>query len=154
MSNKVQAIPDGYQGATPYLCVKEAAQAIEFYKQAFGATELMRMPDPSGKIMHAEIEIDAARIMLSDEFPEMNALSPQTIGGSPVTIHLYVEDVDALAKQAVAAGMEIARPVENQFYGDRGGVFKDPYGHRWSVATHIEDLTPEEIQKRAAEMFS
>lgn len=149
----VKAIPDGYHGATPYLCVKGAAEAIDFYKRAFGATETMRMPAPDGKIGHAEIRIGEANIMLSDEYPEMNVLSPTTIGGSPVTIMIYVEDVDALAKQAVAAGAKIIRPVEDQFYGDRGGKLQDPFGHTWWLATHKEDVPPEEMQKRAAAMF-
>ncbi|MEP6536583.1 MAG: VOC family protein [Bryobacteraceae bacterium] len=150
MNNKVKPIPDGYRGATPYLTVRNAADAIDFYKKAFGATELLRLASPDGKVGHAEIKIGEAVIMLSDEYPEMNVLSPETIGGSPVTIHLYVEDVDAMAKTATDAGAKIERPVEDQFYGDRGGKFTDPFGHRWWLATHKEDVSPDEMKKRAA----
>jgi PhnB protein len=153
MNGKVKAIPDEYRAATPYLTVKNAAGALDFYKQAFGATELMRMGSPDGKIGHAEIKIGDAIVMLSDEFPEMGVLSPETIGGSPVAIHLYVEDVDAVATRAIAAGAKVVRPVENQFYGDRGGKFTDPYGHNWWLATHIEDVSPDEMKKRAAALF-
>lgn len=153
MANKVKPIPDGYEGATPYLCIQGAAGAIDFYRKAFGATEVMRMADPSGKVGHAEIKIGAARIMLADEFPEMGVVSPKTLGGSPVTIHLYVEDVDAIARQARAAGIKVLRPLEDQFYGDRGGKFEDPFGHQWYLSTHKEDVTPEELNRRAAAMF-
>jgi PhnB protein len=153
MTDKVKAIPDGYQGAMPYLCVNDAAGAIEFYKKAFGATELKRMGMPDGKIGHAEIKIRDAIVLLADEFPEMNFRSPQSLGGSPVTIHLYFEDVDAIAEAAVAAGAKMVRPVEDQFYGDRAGTLEDPFGHVWWIATHKEDLTPEEVRARAAEMF-
>jgi PhnB protein len=153
MAGKVKAIPDGRGHAIPYLCVKGAAEAIEFYKKAFGATEVMRMGQPDGRIGHAEIKIGNAPIMLADEFPEMGVLSPQTLGGTPVTIHLYVEDVDALAKQAIAAGARVLRPIGDQFYGDRGGKLEDPFGHAWWIATHKEDLSPEEMQKRAAALF-
>lgn len=149
----VKKIPDGYHTATPYLIVKGAAQAIEFYKQAFGATELWRLADPSGKVMHAEIKIGDSPIMLADEFPEMGAVSPLTLGGSSVSILLYVDDVDALAAQAVAAGAKVLRPVTDQFYGDRSGTFSDPFGHQWSLATHQEDLSAEEIQNRFATMM-
>ncbi len=151
--NPAKPIPDGYAGATPYLCVKGAADAIEFYKKAFGATETMRLADPAGKVGHAEIKIGSACIMLADEFPEMGVVSPRTLGGSPVTIHLYVEDVDALAGRAQAAGLKVLRPVADQFYGDRGGKFEDPFGHVWYLATHKEDVAPEEIRRRAAAMF-
>jgi len=153
MNSKVKPIPDGYRGATPYLTVKNAAGAIEFYKKAFGATELLRLGAPDGRIGHAEIKIGEAVIMLSDEYPDMNVLGPETIGGSPVTIHLYVEDVDAMAKSAVEAGAKVERPVEDQFYGDRGGKFTDPFGHRWWLATHKEDVSPEEMKKRAAALY-
>jgi len=153
MSSTVKAIPDGYRGVTPYITVKGAADAIEFYKKAFGATELFCLGAPDGKIGHAEIKIGDAIIMISDEYPEMNVLSPDTIGGSPVTLHLYVEDVDAVAAQAIAAGAKVERPVEDQFYGDRGGKFTDPFGHRWWLATHKEDVSPDEMKKRAAAMF-
>jgi PhnB protein len=153
MASTVQAIPDGYQGATPYLCIRGAARAIEFYKQAFGATEVVRMAQPDGRIGHAELKVGAALFMLADEFPDMGFQSPQALGGSPVTIHFYVEDVDAMAKRAVAAGAKVLRPVQDQFYGDRSGQFEDPFGHKWSLATHIEDVSPEEMKKRAAALF-
>jgi PhnB protein len=145
----VKPIPDGYHSVTPYLIIKGAAKAIEFYKKAFGAAELFRMADPSGKVGHAEIKIGDSPIMLADEFPEMGARSPETYGGSPVSICLYVQDVDALASQAIAAGAKVVRPVQDQFYGDRSGTFTDPFGHTWTIATHKEDLSMEEIQKRA-----
>ena len=150
MSTKASAIPEGFQSVTPYLCAKDAARAIEFYRQAFGATEVMRLAEPSGRIGHAEIKIGNAMIMLADEYPEVGHRSPQTLGGSPVSIHLYVEDVDALAKRAVAAGATLLRPVEDQFYGDRSGQLEDPFGHRWIIATHTEDVTPAEIERRFA----
>jgi PhnB protein len=150
MANTVRAIPEGSEGATPYLAIKGAAAAIEFYKKAFGATEKMRMVGPDGRIGHAEIQIGKAKLELADEHPEIGFLSPQTLGGSPVTIHIYVEDVDALAAQAEAAGAKVRRPVADQFYGDRGGQFEDPFGHMWFFATHKEDVSPEEMRKRAA----
>jgi PhnB protein len=146
--SKVKPIPDGYHSVTPYLCCKDAAAAIEFYKKAFGATELMRMGAPGEKIGHAEIRIGDSHVMLADEFPEMGFLSPQSVGGSPVMMHLYVEDVDATVPKAVAAGAKVMRPVEDQFYGDRGGQVEDPFGHKWYVSTHKEDISPEEIKKR------
>lgn len=154
MTDKVKAVPEGYHTATPYLTIRNAAQALDFYKRAFGATEVMRMADSNGKVGHAEIRIGDSAIMLSDEFPDMDARSPQLIGGSPVMIHLYVEDVDALVKRAVEAGATLQRPVENQFYGDRAGKLSDPFGHIWWIATHVEDVPPQEIEKRAAAMFS
>jgi PhnB protein len=150
---KTKPIPDGYHTATPYLIVNDAARALEFYKKAFGATETMRFAGPGGKIMHAEIKIGNSPIMLADEYPEMGARSPQTLGGSPVSLVLYVENVDAWANQAVAAGAKVQRPVQDQFYGDRTGTFEDPFGHVWSIATHKEDVTPEEMQRRAAAAF-
>jgi PhnB protein len=149
----VKPIPDGYHTVTPYMIVKGAAQALEFYKKAFGATELMRFPGPDGKVGHAEIRIGDSAIMLADEHPEMGARSPQSFGGSPVSILLYVKDVDALAKQAVAAGAKVVKPVKDQFYGDRSGTFTDPFGHSWTIATHKEDVTPEEMQRRMEEMM-
>ena len=148
--SKPRPIPEGYHTATPYLIIKDAAKAIEFYKEAFGAKEIMRMSQPDGRIGHAEIKIGDSPIMLADEFPEMGARSPQSLGGSPVSILLYVEDVDAFAKQAVAAGTKVVRPVKDQFYGDRSGSFEDPFGHQWHIATHVEDVAPEEMHKRAA----
>jgi PhnB protein len=148
--SKPKPIPEGYHTATPYLIIKNAAKAIEFYKEAFGAKEIMRMSQPDGRIGHAEIKIGDSPIMLADEFPEMGARSPQSLGGSPVSILLYVEDVDAFAKQAVAAGTKVVRPVKDQFYGDRSGSFEDPFGHQWHIATHVEDVAPEEMHKRGA----
>jgi len=150
---KTKPIPDGYHTATPYLIVNGAAQALEFYKKAFGATEMMRFPGPGGKVMHAEIKIGDSPIMLADEAPEMGARSPKTIGGTPVSLLLYVEDVDAWASKAVAAGAKVQRPVQDQFYGDRTGTFEDPFGHVWSIATHKEDVSLEEMQKRAESAF-
>ena len=147
----VKPVPEGYHTVTPYLIVKGAAKALEYYQKAFGATEVLRLADPSGKVMHAEIKIGDSIVMLADEFPEMGAKSPQTLGGSAVGICLYVPDVDARFKQAIAAGAKEERPVVDQFYGDRSGTLIDPFGHKWTIATHKEDLTPEEIGKRAAE---
>ena len=146
--SKVKPIPEGYHSVTPYLCCRDAGAAIEFYKKAFGATEVMRMPAPEGKVGHAEIQIGDSRVMLADEFPDMGFLSPQSVGGSPVMIHLYVDDVDATAGKAVAAGAKVTRAVEDQFYGDRGGQFDDPFGHKWYVSTHKEDVSSEEVKKR------
>jgi PhnB protein len=144
----VKPIPDGYHSVTPYLIVKDAAGAIEFYKKAFGAKELMRLNGPDGKVGHAELKIGSSPIMIADEAPQMGARSPQAFGGSPVSFYLYVPNVDALASQAVAAGAKVIRPVKDQFYGDRNGTFEDPFGHTWTIGTHMEDLTPEEINKR------
>jgi PhnB protein len=151
--SKAKPIPEGYHTATPYLIIKNAARAIDFYKKAFGATERMRMADPTGKVMHAEIQIGDSRIMIADEFPEMGARSPESLGGSPVSIFLYVEDVDALAKQATSAGAKVLMPVQDQFWGDRYGKLTDPFGHVWDIATHKEDVAPEEMHKRAAAAF-
>jgi PhnB protein len=145
----VKPIPDGYHTVTPYLIVKGAARAIDFYKQAFGATELFRMEAPGGKIGHAEIRIGDSPIMLADEHPEMGALSPQSRGGTSVSILLYVEDADKLTEQAVAAGATVLRPIQNQFYGDRSASLADPFGHQWHIATHVEDVPVEEMRKRA-----
>ena len=150
MGSKAKPIPEGYHSVTPYLVVKDAAKAIEFYKQAFGAAEKNRMTQPDGRIGHAEIQIGDSRIMLADEFPERNIVGPESLGNTPAMIHLYVEDVDAVAKQAVAAGAEEIRPVQDQFYGDRSGMFVDPFGHKWNISTHKEDVSAEEIRKRAA----
>ena len=150
MTGRPKPIPDGYHTVTPYLIVKDAAKAIEFYKKSFGATELLRMAQPDGTIRHAEIRIGDSPVMLADEFPEMDARSPQSIGGSPVSIFLYVEDVDTIFSQAVAAGAKVRRPVADQFYGDRTGGVEDPFGHVWYIATHTEDVSPEEMRKRAA----
>ena len=148
----VKSIPDNYPRVVPYLCVDGANAAIEFYRDVFGATERMRMAEPDGRIGHAEVEIGTAVIMLADEFPDLGVRSPKTIGGTPVTMTLYVEDVDAVFTRATEAGATVLGPVEDQFYGDRTGQFEDPFGHRWSVATHVEDVSPEEMAQRAAAM--
>lgn len=153
MASNTNPVTECYHSVTPYLCIKNAASAIEFYKQAFGATETARLTDPSGKIGHAEIKIGDSHIMLADEFPDMGFHSPQSLGGSPVTLYLYVEDVDVLAAQAVAAGARLVREVENQFYGDRRGTVEDPFGYVWHIATHVEDVAPEEIQQRFAALY-
>jgi PhnB protein len=151
---KVKPIPDGYPCVTPYLCVDGASDAMAFYTDVLGATERMRMPGPDGKLGHAELQLGDSVIMLSDEWPEGGIRGPRAIGGTPVTISVYVEDVDAVFGRALAAGATALRPVETQFYGDRSGQFEDPFGHRWSVATHVEDVAPEEMTKRAAEATS
>ena len=151
MAETVKPIPEGHHTVTPYLIIKGAAEAIEFYKRAFDAKEAMRMAQPDGRVGHAELAIGDSRIMLADEFPEMGARSPRTLGGSPVSLHLYVEDVDALAARATAAGIKVLRPVQDQFYGDRTGSFEDPYGHLWHIATHKEDVPMEELRRRAME---
>jgi len=150
MTRAAKPIPDGYRSITPYLSLKGAADAIEFYKKAFGATELMRIAQPDGRVGHTELQIGDSRIMMADEFPEMDFKSPAAFGGTPVHIHLYVPDVDATVGRAVAAGARVLRPVQDQFYGDRSGTLADPWGHVWHVATHVEDLSPEEIGRRAA----
>jgi len=147
---KVKPIPDGYPRVTPYLHIDGATRAIEFYSTVFGATERMRMPAPGGRIGHAELQIGDSVIMLADEFPDMNVRGPKTIGGTPVTVMVYVEDVDQVFSRAVEAGAKEIRPVMDQFYGDRSGEFEDPFGHRWNVATHVEDVPPDEMAKRAA----
>ena len=142
----VKPIPEGYEGATPYLCCKDAAEALDFYKAAFGAKELMRMAMPDGKIGHAEIQIAGARIMLSDEFPDWDCLSPSTLGGSATTVMIYLEDVDSFVEHAVATGAKVLQPVKDQFYGDRSCKLQDPSGHSWMFATHKEDVSPEELK--------
>lgn len=153
MSNQVKAIPDGQESVTPYLGVNDAVGAIKFYKKGFGAVELYRLPDPSGKIAHAEIKIGNAAVMLADEHPDHGHFSPQTLNGSPVALHIYVEDVDAFVSRAVEAGAKILQPVADQFYGDRSGKIEDPFGHLWMISTHKEDVSNEEIQKRFAAFF-
>jgi len=147
----VKPIPEGYHTATAYLCCKNASAAIDFYKKAFGATEILRMACPDGSIAHAEIKIGDSPIMLGEEVPQMGAISPTTLGGSPVGIMLYVEDVDARFNQAIAAGGTVERPVIDQFYGDRSGTLKDPFGHKWTISTHKEDLTPAQLDQRFAD---
>jgi PhnB protein len=150
----VKPIPDGYPRVSPYLCVNGGTAALDFYKSVFGATERMRMPAPDGRIGHAELQFGDSVIMLADEYPEMGIRSPRAVGGTPVTISVYVEDVDAVFNRAVAAGAKSLRAVETQFYGDRSGQFEDPFGHRWSVATHVEDVAPDEMERRAANAMS
>ncbi|MDP8970173.1 MAG: VOC family protein [Actinomycetota bacterium] len=147
----VKPIPDGYPRVSPYLWIDGASAAIDFYSTVLGATERMRMPAPDGKIGHAELQIGDSVIMLSDEFPEMDMRGPKSLGGTPVTMSVYVDDVDAAFERAVNAGATPLRPVEDQFYGDRTGQFEDPFGHRWSIATHVEDVPPDEMARRAAE---
>jgi len=145
----VKPIPAGYHSVTPYLIIKGAADAIEFYKKAFGATELFRM-EHEGKVGHAEIKIGDSPIMLADEHPGMGYVSPKTLGGTPVSLMIYVENVDTIYKQAIKSGGEEVKALQDQFYGDRSGTLKDPFGHVWTVATHKEDVTPEEMDKRIA----
>lgn len=150
----VKPIPDGYHSVTPYLIIQGAAKAIEFYKQAFGAQELLRLEGPGGTIGHAEIQIGDSRIMLADEHPQMGYRGPLALGGTPVSLMLYVENVDATFAQAIAAGGKELRPVANQFYGDRSGTLSDPFGHVWTIGTHIEDVPQDEIDRRFAAMMS
>jgi PhnB protein len=147
----VKPIPEGYNSITPYLIIKGASAAIDFYKKVFGATEIMRMPGPDGKVMHAELRIGNSVIMLADE-QQSNYRSPQTFGGSPVSLMLYVPDVDKTFQQAVANGATESRPVKDQFYGDRSGNLVDPFGHIWTIATHVEDVSEQEMQRRMAAM--
>ena len=149
----VQPIPAGYHAVTAYLSIKGAAQAIDFYKRAFEAKELLRMPGPDGKVGHAELMIGDSHVMLADESPDMGFLAPQTRGGTTVQLHLYVRDVDATVAKAVAAGGKLTRAVEDKFYGDRAGTIEDPYGHVWYVATHKEEVPPKEIKRRMDEMM-
>jgi PhnB protein len=146
----VKAVPDGYPQLSPYLCIDGAAAAIDFYTQVFDAKERMRIPGPDGKLGHAEIQIGDAVLMLADEHPEIGFRSPHSIGGTPVALSLYVHDVDAVFKRALENGATALKDVQDQFYGDRSGSFEDPFGHRWSVASHVEDVSPEEMQRRAA----
>lgn len=146
----VKPIPDGYHSVTPYLIVKGAARAIDFYKQAFGATEIMRFPGPNNTVMHAEIRIGDSVVMLADEQTASEHRSPQSTGGTPVSLMVYVPDVDKTFHQAVTAGAKSTRPVQDQFYGDRSGTLTDPFGHVWTVGTHKEDVSMEEVQRRMA----
>jgi PhnB protein len=150
MSNAVKPVPDGYQTVTPYLCVEDADAAMAFYTKAFGAQELHRMPAPDGRVAHAEMLIGSSRVMMSDPFPEMGAIPPGKTGGSPIGLFLYVPDVDAWFRRAIAAGAKETMPVADMFWGDRFGKLKDPFGIEWQMATHIEDVAPEEMMKRAA----
>jgi PhnB protein len=154
MPSNVKPIPDGHHTVAPYLAIKNAVGALEFYKKAFGATETYKLIVPDGRLGHAELRLGDSLIMLSDEFPEFGGKAPEALDGSPVSIHLYVEDVDAFVKRAVAAGAREVKPVADQFYGDRSGQLEDPYGHLWWVATHKEDVAPEEMQKRVRALFA
>lgn len=144
----VRPVPEGYHTVTPYLFVRDAARAIDFYCKGFGAVELMRMEGPGGKLGHAEIQIGDARVMLADEVPEMGILGPQSLGGTSFSLLLYVENVDERFRQALAAGATEVRPLKDQFYGDRSGTLSDPFGHLWTIATHVEDVSPEEMRRR------
>jgi PhnB protein len=155
MASKAKAIPDGYHTLTPYLSIKGAAAALAFYKRAFGAEEIYRLDMPDGRLGHAELQIGNSRLMLADEMPEMAdavTKSPTTLKGTSAGFNIYVPDVDARFKQAVDAGAKVKRPVKDQFYGDRSGTVEDPYGHIWTISTHVEDVSPEEIKKRMASM--
>ncbi len=152
MAKQVKPIPDGYHSVTPYLVVKGAAEAIDFYKKVFGAVEVMRMPQPDGRIGHAELRIGDSHVMLADEFPEMEVVGPGTLGNTSVGLLLYVDDVDKTVERAVALGATIKKPVADQFYGDRNGTIEDPFGHKWTVAVHVEDVSTEEMERRAAAM--
>ena len=154
MTKKVSPIPEGYSTVTPYITISGASDALAFYKKAFGAEEVMCMKGPDGKVMHAEIRIGGSVIMLHDENPQWHALSPKTIGGSASSSMLYVPDVDAVMKAAEQAGATVTMPAADQFYGDRCGNLTDPFGHKWAIATHIEDGSPEEVERRAKAMFS
>jgi PhnB protein len=149
----VSAVPAGYHTVTPYLVIRDAAKAIDFYKKAFGAAEVMRMAMPDGKIMHAELKIGDSHVMLTDENPQWGHKGPSTLGATTVSMVLYVESVDARFKQALEAGAKELRPLQNQFWGDRMGTLTDPFGHVWSLATHFEDVSPEEMKRRGAEMM-
>lgn len=147
----VQPIPEGYPRVTPYLCVDGAAAAIDFYVSVLGAEERMKMLAPGGKIGHAELALGNAVIMLADEYPDMGFRSPKAVGGTPITLHVYVEDVDTVFAKALARGAKELSPVKDEFYGDRTGQLEDPFGHRWSIASHVEDVPAEEMEKRAKE---
>jgi PhnB protein len=150
----VNPVPEGYPRVTPYLIVDGAAEAIGFYTHVLGASERMRMAAPDGRIGHAELSVGDSMIMLADERTEMGVLSPRSVGGTPVTLHTYVEDVDAAFERAIAAGAKSLRAVEDRFYGDRSGQFEDPFGHRWDVASHVEDVPPDEMSRRATEAMA
>jgi len=150
----VKPIPEGYHNVTPYLYVRGAAAAIDFYKSVFGATEIVRMAGPDGRIMHAELKIGDSIVMLGDENPHMGVLSPQTVGGFSTGLHVYVEHIDAVVQKMIDSGAKLLRPIKNQFYGDRSASLLDPFGHMWSVATHIEDVGPEEMKKRMTAAMS
>jgi PhnB protein len=148
MANKVKPIPEGYNSITPYLVIKGAAAAIDFYKEAFGAVEILRMPQPDGRVGHAELKIGNSIVMMADEYPEMQVVGPKTLGNTSVGLLLYLDDVDKALERAVSLGATIKKPIADQFYGDRTGTIEDPFGHKWTLAVHIEDVTPEEMQRR------
>ena len=148
---KVQPIPKGYHSVTPYLSIRDAGQALDYYKKAFGAKEVLRMQGPDGKVGHAEIKIGDSLIMMADEFPNMGFLGPQARGGTTVQLMIYVRDCDGTVNKAVAAGGTLKRPVQDQFYGDRSGTVEDPFGHVWTIATHVEDVPPAEMRRRSEE---
>ncbi|PYX69921.1 MAG: glyoxalase [Acidobacteria bacterium] len=150
----VKPIPEGYHTLTPFLTVRNAERAIEFYKQAFGAQERGVAKGPDGKVMHAEVKIGDSVIMLSDEYPEFGALSPQSVGGSPMGLHIYIENVDAAFDRAVKAGAQVEMPVADQFWGDRYGKLKDPFGHKWSIATHVKDMSADEMKRSMDDAMS
>lgn len=150
MNTSVKARPDGYHTVTPYITVDDASSALAFYQKALGAEEVMRIPGPDGRICHAEIRIGDSRVMLADEFPDLGARSPKSLGGISGSLMVYVDDVDESFARAVAAGATVLRPVKNQFYGDRSGCVTDPFGHTWTFATHVEDVSPEEMNARMA----
>ena len=154
MANKAQAVPKGYHTVTPSLFVTGAAKAIDFYKKALGAEELMRFPGPGGAIMHAEIKVGDSIVMLADEMPEQGGRSPKSIGGTPVSFFVYREDVESAWKRAVDAGAKVLVPLADQFWGDRTGCLEDPFGHQWWLAQHVQDLTPDQIQKNAEAFFA
>ena len=151
--NKVKPVPDGYHTVTPYLACSDAARAIAFYKKAFGAKELLRIPGPGGKIGHAELRIGDSRVMLADEYREMDFLGPLSRGGSAVHLHIYMPNADRVVERAVEAGAKVVQPLEDKFYGDRTGSVQDPFGHVWHIATHVEDVPPRELKKRAEKMM-
>lgn len=147
--SKVSYIPEGYNSVTPYLIVKGAAKAIDYYKKVFGATVILRMDAPDGRVGHAELQIGDSRVMLADENPAMGATSAATIGNSPVSLYLYIPDVDKVVQRAVSEGAKVLKPVQDQFYGDRSGFIQDPFGHFWGIATHVEDVSAKELEERA-----
>lgn len=149
----VKPIPEGYNSITPYLVIKGAAAAIDFYRTAFKATEVMRMPMPDGRIGHAELRIGDSVVMLADESPEAEAISPSTLGGTTVGLMIYVEDADSIFNKAISMGAKVKKPMATQFYGDRNGTIEDPFGHKWTIATHVEDVTPEEMKRRMDAMM-
>lgn len=154
MAEKVKAVPEGMHTVTPHLVIRDAAKAAEFYKKAFGAEVKGVHHTPDGRVMHGELRIGDSSVYFADEFPEAGAKAPQTLGGSPVVLNIYVEDVDKLFNQAVAAGAKVTMPLADQFWGDRYGQLTDPFGHSWALGKHVEDVAPEELQRRATEMFS